>query len=103
MGLSIAGEFIAAERAYDWLASEQLDDGGWWASTLMARQPMSPANQLRRLLLQVLAPLFEDQHSSSDCFQLWSGRLILSCRCSRSTVMWPGLAIPRVKRWTMRS
>ena len=42
MGLSIAGEFIAAERAYDWLASEQLDDGSWWASTLMARQPMSP-------------------------------------------------------------
>ena len=32
MGLSIAGEFSAAERAYDWLVSEQLDDGSWWAS-----------------------------------------------------------------------
>ena len=27
MGLSIAGEFVAAERAYDWLVAEQLDDG----------------------------------------------------------------------------
>ena len=32
MGLSIAGELQAAERAYDWLQSEQLDDGSWWAS-----------------------------------------------------------------------
>ena len=32
MGLSIAGEYAAAERAYDWLADEQLEDGSWWAS-----------------------------------------------------------------------
>jgi len=31
MGLSIAGEFEAAERAYHWLADTQLDDGSWWA------------------------------------------------------------------------
>ena len=31
MGLSIAGEWAAAERAYQWLASEQLEDGSWWA------------------------------------------------------------------------
>ncbi len=31
MGLSIAGELGAAERAYAWLAEQQLDDGGWWA------------------------------------------------------------------------
>ncbi len=30
MGLSIAGEFAAAERAYQWLAATQQDDGGWW-------------------------------------------------------------------------
>lgn len=30
MGLSIAGEFAAAERAYQWLANQQLDDGSWW-------------------------------------------------------------------------
>lgn len=30
MGLSIAGEYAAAERAYRWLASTQLDDGSWW-------------------------------------------------------------------------
>ncbi|WP_077404365.1 prenyltransferase/squalene oxidase repeat-containing protein [Microbulbifer agarilyticus] len=32
MGLSIAGEFAAAERAYAWLASQQLEDGSWWAA-----------------------------------------------------------------------
>ena len=32
MGLSIAGELGAAERAYGWLAEQQLDDGSWWAS-----------------------------------------------------------------------
>ena len=32
MGLSIAGEFAAAERAYRWLADSQLDDGSWWAA-----------------------------------------------------------------------
>lgn len=32
MGLSIGGEYDAAERAYDWLAENQLADGGWWAA-----------------------------------------------------------------------
>ncbi|MBN8431232.1 terpene cyclase/mutase family protein [Microbulbifer salipaludis] len=32
MGLSIAGEYTAAEKAYAWLASLQLDDGSWWAA-----------------------------------------------------------------------
>ena len=32
MGLSIAGEQAAAERAYAWLAAKQLDDGSWWAA-----------------------------------------------------------------------
>jgi len=32
MGLSIAGEWRAARRAYDWLAALQLEDGSWWAS-----------------------------------------------------------------------
>jgi hypothetical protein len=31
MGLSIAGEIDAAERAYAWLAETQLEDGSWWA------------------------------------------------------------------------
>ncbi len=31
MGLSIAGEWDAAERAYHWLADRQLEDGSWWA------------------------------------------------------------------------
>lgn len=31
MGLSIGGEFDAAERAYRWLAERQLADGSWWA------------------------------------------------------------------------
>jgi hypothetical protein len=30
MGLSIAGEYTAAERAYQWLKKEQLSDGSWW-------------------------------------------------------------------------
>ncbi|TXH50292.1 MAG: prenyltransferase, partial [Cellvibrionales bacterium] len=30
MGLSIAGEYAAAEKAYQWLKSEQLKDGSWW-------------------------------------------------------------------------
>lgn len=32
MGLSIAGEYAAAARAYRWLARAQLPDGSWWAS-----------------------------------------------------------------------
>jgi hypothetical protein len=32
MGLSIGGEHEAARRAYEWLASMQLEDGSWWAS-----------------------------------------------------------------------
>jgi hypothetical protein len=32
MGLSIAGEWQAAARAYEWLYSMQLVDGSWWAS-----------------------------------------------------------------------
>ncbi len=32
MGLSIAGEYGAAERAYRWLADQQLPDGSWWRS-----------------------------------------------------------------------
>lgn len=34
MGLSIGGEWDAAERAYQWLAQEQLSDGSWWANYL---------------------------------------------------------------------
>lgn len=32
MGLSIGGELNAAKKAYEWLASNQLEDGSWWAS-----------------------------------------------------------------------
>ncbi|WP_074903755.1 prenyltransferase/squalene oxidase repeat-containing protein [Microbulbifer thermotolerans] len=32
MGLSIAGEFAAAEKAYRWLADNQLPDGSWWVA-----------------------------------------------------------------------
>ena len=32
MGLSIGGEWLAAERAYRWLAEQQLADGSWWAA-----------------------------------------------------------------------
>lgn len=34
MGLSVGGELKAAERAYHWLAQEQLADGSWWANYL---------------------------------------------------------------------
>lgn len=33
MGLSIAGYFRQAERAYQWLVSTQLADGSWWSET----------------------------------------------------------------------
>jgi GH15 family glucan-1,4-alpha-glucosidase len=32
MALSIAGEYKSAEKAYQWLADFQLEDGSWWAS-----------------------------------------------------------------------
>jgi hypothetical protein len=32
MGLSIGGEFAAAEKAYGWLKDLQLEDGSWWAA-----------------------------------------------------------------------
>lgn len=31
MGLSVAGYFSQAQRAYQWLVETQLDDGGWWS------------------------------------------------------------------------
>jgi len=31
MGLAIGGEYAAAEKAYAWLAEQQLADGSWWA------------------------------------------------------------------------
>ena len=34
MGLTIGGEYTAAERAYTWLMHEQLADGSWWANYL---------------------------------------------------------------------
>lgn len=33
MGLSVAGFYRQAEKAYFWLASTQLDDGSWWSET----------------------------------------------------------------------
>ena len=33
MGLSIAGYYREAERAYAWLSSTQLPDGSWWSAT----------------------------------------------------------------------
>lgn len=32
MGLSIGGEYEAAENAYKWLSERQLTDGSWWAA-----------------------------------------------------------------------
>lgn len=32
MALSIAGEYEAAEKAYNWLVNTQLPDGSWWAA-----------------------------------------------------------------------
>jgi hypothetical protein len=32
MGLSVGGEYAAAENAYQWLQDTQLDDGSWWAA-----------------------------------------------------------------------
>ncbi len=32
MGLSICGDYDSAERAYHWLAEQQLADGSWWAA-----------------------------------------------------------------------
>ena len=32
MGLSIGGEYDAAEKAYFWLRDTQLEDGSWWAA-----------------------------------------------------------------------
>ena len=33
MGMSIAGFYAEAERAYQWLANNQLADGSWWSET----------------------------------------------------------------------
>lgn len=36
MALSIAGEYCAAERAYHWLAQQQLADGSWYANYFLS-------------------------------------------------------------------
>ncbi|MEM1145110.1 MAG: prenyltransferase [Pseudomonadota bacterium] len=41
MGLSIGGEWQAAARAYNWLASIQLEDGSWWASYEHGGRPVA--------------------------------------------------------------
>jgi len=33
MGLSVAGRFREAERAYEWMAATQFPDGSWWSAT----------------------------------------------------------------------
>lgn len=37
MGLTIGGEYRAAQAAYRWLAQEQLADGSWWAEYYSAQ------------------------------------------------------------------
>jgi hypothetical protein len=32
MGLTVAGEYAAAQHAYSWLSKAQLPDGSWWAN-----------------------------------------------------------------------
>lgn len=44
MGLSIGGEWDAAEKAYGWLKDKQLPDGSWWA----AYRNGEPDNKERR-------------------------------------------------------
>lgn len=51
MALSVAGEWQAAERAYDWLLRNQLDDGSWLAhyfaddaSTVSTEPPLRETN-----------------------------------------------------------
>lgn len=39
MGLTIGGEFEAAQTAYRWLAQEQLADGSWWAGYTGEKYP----------------------------------------------------------------
>lgn len=34
MGLTVAGKYLQARRAYIWLSCQQLDDGSWWANYL---------------------------------------------------------------------
>jgi hypothetical protein len=40
MGLAIGGECHAAEKAYEWLAQSQLQDGSWW-SNYQGNEPLS--------------------------------------------------------------
>ena len=108
MGLSIAGEFMAAERAYDWLASEQLDDGSWWASYVNG----TPANVTRRetnYVAYIATGVWHHYLINKD--RAFLERLFLTVERAIDFVVSmqsehgevAGLAIPRVKRWTMRS
>jgi hypothetical protein len=50
MALSVAGEYQAAERAYHWLAQQQLPDGSWYASYFpgtAAETPSATHQELR--------------------------------------------------------
>jgi hypothetical protein len=50
MGLTVAGEYVAAQHAYSWLARIQLADGSWWANyltdnTLDACEPLDKGHR----------------------------------------------------------
>jgi len=48
MGLVIGGEYAAAQRAYQWLAEQQLADGSWWANYDVTHSSSSPQDKSHR-------------------------------------------------------
>ena len=48
MGLAIGGEYAAAQRAYQWLAEQQLADGSWWANYDVTHTSSTPQDKSHR-------------------------------------------------------
>ena len=69
MGLSIGGELEAAERAYQWLAQEQLDDGSWWANYL-SNEPVDKNHRETNFIAYIATGVWHHYLISSDKYFL---------------------------------
>ena len=65
MGLVVAGEIAAAQRAYRWLAQNQLEDGSWWAS-YRDGEPESPTRRESNYVAYIATGLWHYYLATGD-------------------------------------
>lgn len=65
MGLVVGGELIAAQRAYAWLAHQQLVDGSWWAN-YQGREPIDKNHRETNFVAYIATGIWHYYLATSD-------------------------------------